>query len=608
MLDYRRNRLDYGDQLIPPPGYVLARAVAATYSLDLSTLLSIPVALFYAQTLEGIETEERLQLLEAIQRCPEILRIYHQAGQIHVPRAHNRLYGLLEECVVGVLLENDYSSFHPKVWILRFEPEKGPARYRVIVLSRNLTYDRSWDIAASIEGEVSGRLESRNAPLVAFARFLLGRQAFDGSATFLDDLARVAFAPPSGFREFRFLPLGLGICASPFETTRADRLVWISPFVQDAALERFRRTVSGERWLFGRREELRQLDPATLEGFHAYALSDLVVDGESLTGAEDGEGEQLQQNLHAKLFVFKRGGRTNTWFLGSTNATAAAFERNVEFLLELHGSGDAVQLERLLQDLLGRDGDAGVFEAFVPPDHPVDEAAVRALEQRVRHLQWDLLHALKLTRAALERSANGVNYDLVLAFAAEGLRWADLEVRIAPFNSEHRPLPLPRTDEGELRFENINESSLSRFLHLQILHEGECVRSFLVKIEIAGMPPGRVSAIIRGIVNSSDRFFEYLGFLLAPDFNKDTIAGDGEIQGAREVDAGDALWGAESSIFEQLLITASRRPKRLKDIDELIAQLRDARDEDGGEIVPESFLLFWNAFRKATPRVPGGAR
>ena len=101
MLDIKKHRLDYGAMLIPPPGFRLTKAVAATYSLDLNTLLSIPVALFFSQTLEGNFEAERVQLLEAIQRCPDVLRVYHQSGKIHVPRKHNRLYGLLEPCVVG---------------------------------------------------------------------------------------------------------------------------------------------------------------------------------------------------------------------------------------------------------------------------------------------------------------------------------------------------------------------------------------------------------------------------------------------------------------------------------------------------------------------------
>jgi len=597
MLDYKNDRLDYGERLIPPTGYRLSRAVVATYSLDLNTLLSIPVALFYSQTLEGLESGERVQLLEAIQRCPEVLRIYHQAGKIHVPRSQNRLYGLLEDCVVGVLPKSENSSFHPKVWVLRYEQEQGPARYRLIVLSRNLTYDRSWDIAASLDGDVSDEPQERNIPLVAFVRYLFDRQTFAGGEHFLDELSRAEFSPPHGFNgNFRFHPIGVGSYRNPVERQKGVRMVCVSPFVHDATLDRLSRNVSGERWLFGRKEELKRLKPEALKGFQAYSLTDLVVDGESLNGAEDGEGEPLEQNLHAKLFVFKLGERANRWFIGSANATKAAFERNVEFLLELRGAGNAVQLECLLDDLLGPERDARVFEPFVPPEAPVDTAAEEALDRRVRRLEFDLLHALKITRAELVRSPNGTNYDLMLAILSEGLALADLEVRVAPFNTDHAPEPLPRSGQAEFRFENINESNLSRFLQFEILHEKECQRAFLLKIEVDGMPAGRVGTIVRGIVSDPEKFFEYLRFLLSDGFDKDASADGDAIRGSGD-EGGIGTWSVQSPIFEQLLVTASRRPKRLKDIDDLIVQLLDGEGQDGKEIVPQDFLAFWQAFR-----------
>ncbi|WLD11913.1 phospholipase D family protein [Planctellipticum variicoloris] len=606
MLDYKKDRLDYGERLIPPTGYRLRRAVAATYSLDLNTLLSIPVALFYAQTLEGIESGERVQLLEAIQRCPEVLRVYHQEGKIHVPRIQNRLYGLLEDCVVGVLPKDENSSFHPKVWVLRFEQERGPARYRLIVLSRNLTYDRSWDIAATLDGDVSDDPQERNVPLVDFVRYLLDHQTFDGGELFLNELGRVEFTPPHGFNgNFCFHPIGVGEYRNPVETQKGERLICVSPFVHDAALDRLRRNVVGERWLFGRKEELNRLMPTTFEGFHAYSLSDLVVDGESLSKAEDGEGEPLEQNLHAKLFVFKTGDRANRWFIGSANATMAAFERNVEFLLELRGAGEAVQLERVLDDLLGPDRNAGVFEPFVSPEEAVDAPAEEALERRIRRLEFDLLHVLQITRAELVRSPNGTNYDLMLDFATDGLAWADLEVQVAPFNTDHVPEPLPRSGDIELRFENINESNLSSFLRFEILREKERQQAFLMKIKVAGMPPGRVGTIVRGIVSDPEKFFEYLRFLLAEDFDKDACVGGDAIRESRDGDWNNGAWGVQSPIFEQLLVTVSRRPKRLKEIDDLIAQLLDGDGQDGTEIVPQDFLAFWRAFRDVATQTVG---
>ena len=207
MLDVKKHRLDYGAMLIPPTGFRLARAVAATYTLDLNTLLSIPVALFFSQTLEGNFDAERVQILEAIQRCPDVLRIYHQEGKIHVPQKHNRLYGLLEPCVFGILPANAFTAFHPKVWLLRFEHDDQPTKYRVIVLSRNLTYDRSWDIAVHLDGDVSDRAQPKNKPLISFVKYLLEYQGFEGDKKFMADLRTVEFQAPAGFnKNFCFHP------------------------------------------------------------------------------------------------------------------------------------------------------------------------------------------------------------------------------------------------------------------------------------------------------------------------------------------------------------------------------------------------------------------
>ena len=292
MLDYKKDRLDYGEMLMPPEGYTLAKAVAATYSLDLTTLLSIPIALFYAQTLEGIESGERIQLLEAIKRCPDVLRVYHQKGRISVPKKHNRLFGLLESCVIGVPPTSLYSSFHPKLWVLRYEATGAPTRYRVIVLSRNLTYDRSWDIATALVGKVTRKSQPRNKPLVDFVRYLVKHDTFDGAKAFISDLSRVDFTPPTGFGgDFQFHPINIGGYSNPIRDQTGEELLCVSPFVDDAALHELRISVQGKFWLFSRNEELRKLQPESLEGVDAYRLSNLVVEGESLAGAEDGEGE-----------------------------------------------------------------------------------------------------------------------------------------------------------------------------------------------------------------------------------------------------------------------------------------------------------------------------
>ena len=71
MLHPKKNRIDYGEQLIPPDGYELARAVGTSYSLDLEALMILPVALFYAQKLDGTTDDLRYDMLDAITKAAD---------------------------------------------------------------------------------------------------------------------------------------------------------------------------------------------------------------------------------------------------------------------------------------------------------------------------------------------------------------------------------------------------------------------------------------------------------------------------------------------------------------------------------------------------------
>lgn len=251
--------------LIPPSGYRLAKAVAATYTLDLNTLLSIAGLRCSSQTLEGNFETERVQLLEAIQRCPDVLRIYHQKGKIHVLANTTGCTGYSNRASVGILPDSTYTAFHPKVWVLCYEHNEEPTIYRVIVLSRNLTYDRSWDIAAHLDGEVTDTRQRKNEPLVSFVKHLLSYEGFDGNKKPVADLRKVEFQSPAGFNNnFFFHPVGIE-GTNPIVTQEGSRAICISPFVHDEAVHTLWENVSDELLLFGCREELKRLKPETLE-------------------------------------------------------------------------------------------------------------------------------------------------------------------------------------------------------------------------------------------------------------------------------------------------------------------------------------------------------
>lgn len=100
MLDIKKHRLDYGAMLIPPPGYRLAKAVAATYTLDLNTLLSIPVALFFSQTLEPVSTfgPKRETAILTIDAAPKTFGPKVQTRRSNAPSLVNNFFPASGRC------------------------------------------------------------------------------------------------------------------------------------------------------------------------------------------------------------------------------------------------------------------------------------------------------------------------------------------------------------------------------------------------------------------------------------------------------------------------------------------------------------------------------
>lgn len=504
MLDVSRNRLDYGRLLIPPEGFALQCAIATTYSVDLDTLLSIPVALYYAQTLEGELQGKDLQLIRAIEQTAKRLTVYHQVGQVKVPRAARNIYAYFEDSLVPIDPGDAFAAFHPKTWVLRYESSEvpGDVAFRLLVLSRNLTFDQSLDVACFLDGKPGTRLQTCNKPLVAFLTWLHQHDASRVPPGFLEGLSRAEFAVPDDFAEFAFHPIGIpGWEVNPVRTRQAPRLLCLSPFLDRQALSKLRQNVDETPALLTRQVELECQPPAVLETFECFCVSEDMVDGERRTTAEDGQGEPMEHDLHAKAFLFDDDNHT-TWFLGSANATTAAFERNVEFLLELNGLKPATRLAQVRKELLD---DGQVNNLFVPfePNHAgKQDEYEQQLRREVRCLEYVLVRAEKA--AAVTVSPNGQTYDLRVSIdlrhVAPGNRF---QIHVRPLVHGIQEQLLRPGELNQLDFPSISETSLTRFLQFSITDSAETHRDFLLRIEIAGLPQSRLANIFKSIINSS---------------------------------------------------------------------------------------------------------
>src|SRR5436305_12827844 len=92
------------EALRPPNGRVLDQLVVTTFTLDLVSLLSIPLALSrHAEVGEDQPAElDPLAVLASVQRESGRIAVFHQADKIAIPSRHRALLPLVEDMLVPV--------------------------------------------------------------------------------------------------------------------------------------------------------------------------------------------------------------------------------------------------------------------------------------------------------------------------------------------------------------------------------------------------------------------------------------------------------------------------------------------------------------------------
>ena len=596
MLDLKKNRLDYGEILMPPVKHELTHAVVTTYSLDLYALLAIPLALFYSKVLDGSFEETRLDVLESIQKTADTLSIYCQKGKIKVPRKYNWLFAYIDDSIHQIIPPDHVSSFHPKIWVLRFKGPQG-IRYRVIVLSRNLTFDRSWDVALYMDGTLEKRTYLANKPLLDFLNYLFNERSVPGADTLLKELSRVKFEDIDGFDRLVFRPIGFDgfkTYVNPLEGRSFEKLLIMSPFVDRTTLNKLNNNSPGGKTLISREEELQKIPAKALEGYETYFLSKRIVEGETMEELEEAGLEPQRQQLHAKIFIGEHENRY-FWFLGSANCTDPAFTRNTEFMIELSGESPLIGPDHMKSLLIDPEGEASVFEVYEPNDNGTVDDESENVNQMIRKVIHGLIKVP--FRGKIIPREKTANYDISLIIDMKKKVWEDaISVKVALLSLDANFQSVLPDRKNELLFENLSEVELSRFVIVNIYYKEEHEVSFLIKMEI-DLPETRKNKIFKSLISSRESFLKYLVFLLSDNpYLEDSVLGNGQ----REGGSGDSSREGfpDIPIFEHLLTSASRNPDKLKSVDRLVRRLMDDDTEGSERILPEDFNEFWDIFKQ----------
>jgi hypothetical protein len=619
------------ESLRPPPGYRVDSAIATTYSLDLIALLTAPLAFSLYDRLvvsEGrapVERLDSLALLHAVRQHAERLVVFCQAGLTVRPPAYRQLLVYLEDSVVQVKAPSENGVFHPKLWIQRFTSAGSPTRYRVLCLSRNLTFDRSWDTILVLDGELIERKlaigDSR--PLGEFIEALPGLALNTMSVarkaivtTIAEEIRRVRFEIPAGFDAMLFWPLGHdGKRRDPFGDTRIDRLLIVSPFLAANRLELLAEQ-GKNHVLVSRIDELEKIPAEVLARYDdLHVLNDAaegVDDAPDSDGAEPASMALLPpaRGLHAKLYVADDGRHAHVW-TGSANASDAAFGINVEFLVQLTGKKGSVGVHRTLNG----EGDGGLSRLlgpFTPPKAPVVETETeKRLADILRAANRMLSTAGWIARATCTSAPDDKDmYTVVLGQHNDAtLTLSDeCSVRVWPIAlPEDRALSFDGA--SSVAFERCSFLALTSFFAFEITATvGQRVdrNEFVVRVPLEGVPEDRSARLLHALLDDPAKVVRFLSLLLSLDAFEAIHLLD--FDGTANAVVG-APAGRDDSValFESLVRTLDRDPHRLVEVERLVRELKSTPGM-AARLLPLNFEELWIPLWAAYQAIPQARR
>ena len=596
----------------PPSGYRLDLAVLTTYTLDLEALLVLPLSLLAHQD-GGLEEllADPLRLHQAIREAGDRVHAFVDETGIAIPRGARSLYSMLESSVHAVRAPNG-GSFHPKVWVARFSADAGDVRdaadearpdlLRVAILSRNLTFDRSWDVALASEAPprdvryrvgASTPLGDLLSALPRLATTPLDQDVDARVRTLADQVARVAFPAPKGFESpIAFHARGLARNRRTWQPPSSGYSAFaMAPFVNRTGLDAVGALSYDKRVLVSRQEELDKLSEDALASWNEkFVLAD-TAQGESEDEIADANGQGPAADvrpagLHAKMFAVEHGWEV-TWYVGSANLTQAAFTgRNVELMASVtgrKGRKDGASGAGIARFLDGFQKLCVPYERTEPP--PVDPAVTGA-------------------KARLEGARDALlNAELRVTCAPEGDLWRlavagfptlpddDVEVVAWPISiaeDDAQPLDAPLAWM-------LPTAGLTAFIAFRLhvpVSDVDDIRLTL-RLPATGMPADRMHQVLRSLLDSPEKFLRFLRALLGGlDAMANWAQGGGDDTGG--------IWGIGTggdTLLDDLVRTAARDPDRLKPVRRLIDDLRNT--DEGREIVPDDLLEIWTAVEEA---------
>lgn len=585
-----RDRSSYLDVIKPDLGYSVEYILGTTYSLELDTILmsSLSLCLSHSEDI-SLQIADPVALLEGCRRLSEKSIILFESGQIHQPKKYNQLYYFIEQSLYSAKTPKG-GVFHPKVWFVKYKNDAGDIKYRFICLSRNMTFDTSWDFAFAINGDEGSVQSEEGRQLSRFFKELQPDRLKEDQkkiyAEALEDIKRVHFDVPNKM-EMSFHPLGIKGSEPPFYASEYDKQCIVSPFLR----RKFEKDqLAKENILISSSYELHKLDEESKNKFkEILVINDALFDFKTNEDEAVKELDDVGSDLHAKMYFLEKGKNTEL-FLGSANATDAAFNQNVEFLVRLKGRTEQIGIDQFLNS----DRDFGfrtILKEYEKGNLTEKELDREKFDEQV----FKVKKALFSSSLKYEYVEDDGNFQINLRFSPSS-EWEKL-IKNLSFTVKVSLLSSPSNLHdlaNETIFKNLGLGDLTSLFCFSVsISEFEYLPdTFTQKIDGSEFPKKRSDHVIRSSIDSMDKFIRFL-YLILHGGEVTVEALSGVLDKGSQKGQGNSY--LQIPLFEEILKSLARTPDKLTYIDKVIDGLKDADQK----VIPDSFLELWVNVKRA---------
>jgi hypothetical protein len=330
----------------PPAGYKLTACIGTTYSLDLTCVVAMAQA-----TAKNTPSDDSAEpsIYEALQAITEFIQksaVFFQSCQMKDhekdrvglnAKHYGRLISLLDQMLVAVPISHVKATFHPKVWVVKFDAMNGTDEpiYRLLVTSRNLSGQMDWEIGCVMEGAKELQSNGLSTQLSSFFGSFKNEVPKTKSAFYkqlVSDLASVRFQPPPRTRSLQLLFKYGGTKTNRWINPSEYRgLIVVSPFISTDMVASLSEGIRDKKSFYLITLPESSFKLRKLASIHKRCF--VFAPGEvNIEGAGD-----VSMGLHAKMYLGLRSDDTGTdLFLGSANCTTSGLiGSNTEAIVRL---------------------------------------------------------------------------------------------------------------------------------------------------------------------------------------------------------------------------------------------------------------------------------